>query len=349
MAEEQIAGTESTANNVQTSRRPLVLYGVSFGLLGLCVGLFAGLSHSPVIGVLLPLLFGLIGGANGLYLARADLTNEQDRKRLGLLGLMLSVFLILVLAGSFYGMLVRTGGGLSALLPHSQPVGDSTTRKVALADIDTLDAGTALELALLRYRLSRLGVGATEQKTILAAAREAIQPSLDREQMAAVFRNLFTLADQIGTLLSEQDVEKKDAPSQPEEILRFVRVKMSQYGYLIQHLPQHDVPISHLVDLIERNRKDFSSLIRERRWQKRDEPSRFTQWLLDNPGIRNKLWELELAYADTAYRMRDLGWLSGQPLAKTIDGLIQSTGSSASATDGNSIVSEARRRTGFAP
>lgn len=348
MEEEQIAGTDSTTPSAQTSRMPLVLYGVSFALLGLCVGLFAGLSHSPVIGVLLPLLFGLIGGANGLYLARADFTNKQDRRRLGLLGLMLSVFLIFVLGGSLYGILVRTGSGLSGLLLHFQPESDSTTHLVTLADIDTLDTSTALELALLRYRLSRLGVGVKEQKMILAVARKAIQPSVDRAQMAAAFRNLLTLANQIETLSSEQDWVGQDTPFEAQEIMRFIRITMNQYRYLEEQLPQHDVPISHLVDLLEKDREIFSGLIREWQWRKRGEPSRFTQWLLDNPSIRNKLWELELAYIDTAYTMRDLGWLSGQPLAKAIDGLIQSSGSSASATDKDDIISEARRRTGFA-
>src|SRR5262245_6237407 len=113
MAKEQTGPAEPIESFSQPWRRALIYYGVAFALLGLCVGLFAGLSQSPVIGVLLPLLFGLIGGANGFYLARIDFKDEQERRRLGLLGWMLSIFLIFVLAGSFYGILVRTGGGLA--------------------------------------------------------------------------------------------------------------------------------------------------------------------------------------------------------------------------------------------
>ena len=36
-------------------------------VLGLAIGWFAGLSSSPVVGTLLPLLFGLFGGAGGFY------------------------------------------------------------------------------------------------------------------------------------------------------------------------------------------------------------------------------------------------------------------------------------------
>lgn len=345
MTENQTVRSDPTKSSPRPSRAPLIYYGVAFALLGLCVGVFAGLSHSPVIGVLLPLLFGLIGGANGIYLARVDLTNEQDRRRLSLVGCMLSVFLIFVLAGSFYGILVRTGSGLSALSPRLQLADDATIRPVALPDLEALDAGTALELALLRYRLRVLGADVQEQQAILAAAREALVTPMDREQLAGAFEHLLTLAEQIYTLLSEQEQVGLGRPFAVGEIQVFVAIKLEQYRWLAAQLPQHNVPIDHLVDLIDEDREEFSMLIREQQW---GDERPLTQWLLNHPEIRQKLWELELAYIDTSYELRDLGWLSGQPLAEAIDQLIQASGAPASPGAETDIVSEARGRTGFA-
>jgi len=72
MTEQQNAKSDSVNSSLRLSRGSLIFYGVSFALLGLSAGIFAGLSNSPVIGVLLPLLFGLIGGANGFYLYRVN-------------------------------------------------------------------------------------------------------------------------------------------------------------------------------------------------------------------------------------------------------------------------------------
>ena len=40
---------------------------IAFALIGFLIGSFAGLSLTPVVGALLPLLFGLIGGGSGFF------------------------------------------------------------------------------------------------------------------------------------------------------------------------------------------------------------------------------------------------------------------------------------------
>ena len=55
-------------------------------LVGLTAGFFAGMSKTPVVAVLLPFLFALIGGAGGLYLATAPLDSEIGLMRLRLIG-----------------------------------------------------------------------------------------------------------------------------------------------------------------------------------------------------------------------------------------------------------------------
>src|SRR5262245_45022719 len=90
-----------------------------FSLLGLSVGLLAGNSNSPVVGVVLPLLFGLVGGASGFHLAQIDLTSKTEGRRLRYLGVALIAFMLPLLLGSAYGVLLRTGLGVASLLPKT--------------------------------------------------------------------------------------------------------------------------------------------------------------------------------------------------------------------------------------
>jgi hypothetical protein len=62
------------------------IYIIGMAVLGAGIGYFVTLSRSPVVGILLPLLFSLIGGAGGVFLARQDLTQKAGRERLGILG-----------------------------------------------------------------------------------------------------------------------------------------------------------------------------------------------------------------------------------------------------------------------
>lgn len=347
MEKPQNVETNSVGNDPKSSKASLIYYGIAFALLGLSAGVFAGLSNSPVIGVLLPLLFGLIGGANGIYLYQVDLNKLQDRRRLTLIGQMLSVFLIFMLAGSVYGILVRTGNGLSEFTPRLRSVEEVPAQPVTISDLESLDAGTALELTLLRYRLQALGADDNEQRAILATAKEAIDPHVDRAQLASNFEHLLALASQIDVLLSEQTLGDASYSYEVERIQDFIAISSYQYRYLVDELPQHNVPVEHLVNLIDEDRSTYSNFIRESRWTGEYE---LAPWLLDHPEIRQKLWDLELAYLDTAYKMRDLGWLSGQPLAETIDQLIRTSGTQGSPDAGSDIVSEARDQgPAFAP
>ncbi len=97
-----------SSTEVPELRSALRWYLSGFSLLGGAVGYFAGSSQSPIIGTLLPLLFGLIGGAGGLYLMRAELDRPEVMFRLRILGKALTWFIILTLVGSVYGISLRT-------------------------------------------------------------------------------------------------------------------------------------------------------------------------------------------------------------------------------------------------
>jgi hypothetical protein len=144
-------------------RRGFRWFLVGFALLGLSVGCYAGGSASPVIGVLLPLLFGLVGGAGGFYLAGANLAAADTAQRMRLLGVALTTFLALLFVGSAYGMMLRTGLGLASFVPRAPAAPD----RPADLRLDERDGGEALQLVLTRARLKALGASDAEQGAIL--------------------------------------------------------------------------------------------------------------------------------------------------------------------------------------
>lgn len=316
---------------------PLIHYGISIALLGLCIGLFAGLSQSPVVGVLLPLLFGLIGGANGVYLARTNLENKQERKQLGLIGRMLSILLIFVLIGTVYGISIRTGSELSAFLPSLRPT-EPHEDVVVLDNLDAMGPSNGLELSLLRYRLRALGVQESEQRAILSVAQNSLEESFDIDKQAVEFRHLFSLQVQLANLLTEQN----DYPSEVVGILEFLESRQYQYEYIADMLLLSNIPVEHLTALLDEDRNAYSNLIRENSF---DENS-FSAWLLEHSDIRDKIWGLELAYFDAINKFRnfgDLGWLSRQPLAEVVDKLILTSGGQAISDSESDFASEVQQ------
>jgi hypothetical protein len=316
MTEQQSAKSDSSKSNLQPSRKPLIAYGAAFALLGLSAGIFAGLSNSPVVGVLLPLLFGLIGGANGFYLYRIDLTDKLDLHRLKIVGQMLTVFLIFLLTGTFYGILVRTGSELSSLVPRLQPLDEPTELPVVIPDLDTLDTGTALELTLLRYRLQALGTNKEEQKVILATARKWIGRPFEPDQFTSSFERLLTLNMEILSLMNEQDLDY-DVAYKLEQLEDFLIYSSQTYEYLIDALPLVSVPIKPLTELIDEDHNTYSGII----WP----DATFKQFLNSHPEFHEKLLDMEIAYLEIAYEFRDYAWLSDQPTTEAIDRLIQTS------------------------
>jgi hypothetical protein len=57
---------------------PLVRWStLGFALVGAATGLFAGMSQSPVVAALLPMLFALLGGTGGIFIAKTDLLDAH--------------------------------------------------------------------------------------------------------------------------------------------------------------------------------------------------------------------------------------------------------------------------------
>jgi hypothetical protein len=163
-----------------------------FSLLGLSVGYFAGSSNSPVIGVIVPLLFGLVGGGGGFYLAGAELSSPGTALRLRFLGIALTAFIVPLLAGSVYGVLLRTGLGISSFVPSM-----FVPAPAPLTSLEKQNTHEAIQLVLTRARLRALKATDAEQQIILdriikeqAAFETARNPARTLNSLAALIDRL---------------------------------------------------------------------------------------------------------------------------------------------------------------
>ncbi|MGH6899687.1 MAG: hypothetical protein ACREJ5_24580 [Geminicoccaceae bacterium] len=141
-------------------------YVIGLGALGAAIGYLIPLSQSPVLGTLLPLIFGLAGGAASIYSMRSDVTSPVARRKLTLLGSSLAAFCIALIATIAVSIRVR----------------DADRPQHAAIDFASIEPHEALELAALRERLRLLRLDSIEQSTVLANAVNLIRQR--DEQMA---------------------------------------------------------------------------------------------------------------------------------------------------------------------
>jgi hypothetical protein len=178
-----------------------VYYVVGFGLLGLLIGFLAGGSSTPIVSTVLPLLFALIGGAGGLYLAGVDLKAPETGNRLQLLGWALIAFTLLCLLGVTVGAALRLG-------IHAE-------HAVPLPSVGRGTATDLLQLAMLRRRLELLGVNDAEQTRILADAAVRIDDSLQpipSSQLQILIDKANGLRGDLGTALARSEAQKAEVP-----------------------------------------------------------------------------------------------------------------------------------------
>jgi hypothetical protein len=139
-----------------------VWFTAGLGLIGAATGYFVALSRSPVVAVVLPLVFGLIGGAGGVYLAKADVKSDEGRYRLALIGNAVGALALVMVLTTAVTLWSRNAATYQALS--------------GVAGVSQLDAKDQLTLVGLRAQLELLGASADEQKSVLTnAAKVDIQ------------------------------------------------------------------------------------------------------------------------------------------------------------------------------
>ena len=179
-------------------------YAAGLAVIGLTSGFFAGASHTPIVGTLLPLLFAVVGGTSGVYLANADLGNPLAVTRFRWLGRSLGLFGL--------GCLIGSAVGISFRLGYSHPAAEDE-----LATIWHGKTNDALQLAVLRSKLQILGMSAKEQELVLRAAaadiNDAMRP-IPAERVGQVSTQAHELSGELSALRLNA---AKSQPAVPED------------------------------------------------------------------------------------------------------------------------------------
>ncbi len=139
--------------------------------IGAAAGYSVGLSQTPVVATLLPLLFGLIAGGSGFLLMKADFTNEEDRRNaMPALG-GIAVFALSYLGAMAHGAAIRS---------PSAPAIDHP------AFPERLTISQSAALIQSRKALAVSGASQEEQSAIIDAFLDRVQAKAEKNVPAIV-------------------------------------------------------------------------------------------------------------------------------------------------------------------
>lgn len=303
-------------------------YGAGLALLGAAVGYYVGSSESPVVAAALPLLFGLVSGAGGLYLAKVDLSKKMNRTRLTAIGLMLSAFVICLFVGTVMGISLRTGIGLSVFFADLWHGGQR--QESAVLDTKNLSTADALRLALLRSNLRALGASQDEQSAILAAARAGIDNGADQKQIAELLQKALVLINKAQELVkggsadlgTSQEVDNQDFVDAADSMSAALQEVASEIGRYDRYLKSDKPPIParYLADRFH----EFGTSI---------EPRSTSDWLDTQPELSNALFELQVFLIDAETRLASTWVDGGEELREQINGFLRATSGAGKAAD----------------
>ncbi len=168
--------------------------------LGVLIGLGAGLSSSPVVATILPLLLTLIVGTGGLYITRVDASSFDPRK-LRALGITLVVFAMVVFLSGWVGIYIRIQHQASGVSLESTDEISSTSEY--------------LEILMLKIKLKNAGVAEADQKRIVELAISdlvRLKESVSKEEIQWYMSHLDISIGAIEGAISKANKEKKPAP-----------------------------------------------------------------------------------------------------------------------------------------
>jgi hypothetical protein len=201
---------------------------ISFSLTGFAAGYFTGMSESPVVATLLPLLFGLIGGGGVIFLVKADLSQSVSRGRVRVLAAAAAVFALACMSGAVFGSSARSGVGLEDYLPTWTGRGMKTAE--AMKKMATQEA---VNYFVLKTKLQALGASDEEAKQILDRAAQ-----INSQRRALDPKSLTTTLEKVARV--EEDLQKLTAikPTTEEEtaFIRNVSIANRQSAFVVRTL-----------------------------------------------------------------------------------------------------------------
>jgi hypothetical protein len=166
-------------------------FASGMGFIGAAIGFLVAESGSPVVAVALPLIFGLIGGAGGLYVARADISSESGSQRLALIGKSISAFSAALIAVTI------------AVILTQRDYSAGLTKVSSSSELSALDF---LNLAELRARLKILGSSPEEQQDVLARAIQNKKRSTDPVEIGKRLKTISEASLAVIKVLSETTI-----------------------------------------------------------------------------------------------------------------------------------------------
>jgi hypothetical protein len=174
----------------------LLLVGIA--LVGFLVGALTGMSSSPVVGTLIPVLFSLVSSASGLIVAKRASTERARAAKRGVAPEEMSPGLIMKLMGAqilafCLGFLPAVWLGVRAKLHPDSFFGEVTRPAPAYTEVDIADLRLLEALRILDGRLINSGMKFDDRKRMFA---ELVKAMKRRREVAAT---RLTLARQITT------------------------------------------------------------------------------------------------------------------------------------------------------
>jgi hypothetical protein len=193
-------------------------YFIGVSALGVVVGYLVALSASPVVGVLLPLMFGLLGGAGAIYTAKLDFRDPSEREKLNTAGISLACFALAIVVSSAVALHYRN---------YVPPLPLGLSKAQAAEQVDH-----AVQLAKLRRQLQLLGVTDAETSSILAAAPTVSTVAADNS--SAMMEKARNIARAFGTLnkrltvAPDADASLKDIATGLKAMLAYLELSLPE-------------------------------------------------------------------------------------------------------------------------
>src|SRR3984885_4333723 len=166
------------------------LYVVATGLVDFATGVLVGLSKSPVVATILPLLFGLVGGVGGLFVSNQNNTRQPGAKRINFIAACVISFIVFNLIGM----------GVFLWIFRLDVEPDLAT----IPGFSELDAQQQLVLAELRTRAVLIGMSKDEREKLL----EKFAKAPPDNAKAAALDGVHRYTESVITLAKDTDISK---------------------------------------------------------------------------------------------------------------------------------------------
>ncbi len=201
--------------NSAVGQMPRAIF-LCFSMLGLTIGIYVGMSESPIAATVVGSLFGLTGAGGILALLTKTGEDAVSPGRLRDVGKCLSLLCAMSVLGSLFGIAMRNGAipDLFYASPTEDTLVDLT---VGLED---LDFSQHAKLIILQTKLQQLGLPPRENNVILTALRETSETAGSKTLTAAAVARCLQEAQSLQQLSDTLQAKSDALASNAEDYFR---------------------------------------------------------------------------------------------------------------------------------